>query len=145
MTIPSVQSSSPPQTSGWAVSARRNTAATLTIQTAEGDTVKLSFAARSATDALSVSGGDSSLSGASASDSVSVSLTTEGDLNKDEIRDIKRLIHKFAAAVRDTSNGNTDKAAQRFLRGGKYGSLSGFSVNVTSDRAVEAASVDYLA
>src|SRR6185295_14276096 len=106
--------------------------ADITIVTREGDTVtlsssksaELSFATYSA---LGQAGkASASLSGMTAElqRSTSLSISFAGDLNKEELMDIRRALQTFQKAAHDVLTGHAEKAASRTAKLAKLDQIS---------------------
>ena len=119
------------------------TSGALSITTEDGDRVTLSYSALQAMAAASVSvaDGNTSADGVSASSlrSASVSLSVDGQLDKQETSDITKLFKRFFHAVQDLFRGAPEKAAARLAKGGGLDSLSGFSFSLQQQSVAAAA------
>jgi hypothetical protein len=62
-----------------------------------------------------------------------LSISVEGDLSRDELHDIRKLVHDLDKVVRDALRGRDDKAADRAARIGDLGSLAGFELVVNHE------------
>ncbi len=125
------------------IAKRTETSGALSITTDDGDRVTLSYSALQALAAASVSvaDGHTPVEGVSASSlrSVSVSLSVEGQLDKQETSDITKIFKRFFRAVQDLFRGAPEKAAARLAQGGGLDSLSGFSFNLQQQSVAAAA------
>jgi hypothetical protein len=93
--------------------AARTSSVDFTLTTADGDRVTLSTATTEVLGAVAVTGKDGTSQAAVASSETTFSLTVEGSLDKDELRDLRKVA-KFlakAAAGRDV-----EKLAKRLSR-----------------------------
>ena len=106
-----------------------------TIVTAEGDKVTLS-ASRSAElsfstyDSAGKTRGSKGLSEAKFSASREFSLAIEGDLNKEELKDIRRAIKTVMKSAGDVLKGDTEHAAERVSKLGKLDTLASIDADV---------------
>jgi hypothetical protein len=115
MRVDSAASVPQPQTGTAAAftGAARTSSMDFTLTTADGDRVTLSTATTEVLGAVAVTGKDSTSQAAFASSETTLSLTVEGSLDKDELRDLRKVA-KFlakAAAGRDVG-----KLAKRLSR-----------------------------
>lgn len=90
------------------ISAQSQESVKLEITTAEGDKVELSARSR---DYLRASAGREGVQASQGSE-FDVSVKVDGNLNGDEIADIKKLAEALAASVNDVQQGNLGKAAE---------------------------------
>ena len=118
--------------------------ADITIVTREGDTVtlsssksaELSFATYSA---LGQAGkASASLSGMTAElqRSTSLSISFAGDLNKEELMDIRRALQTFQKAAHDVLTGHAEKAASRTAKLAKLDQISSIEADLIFNREV---------
>jgi len=123
----------------------RETSARLTIVTDEGDRVTLS--SRSAVSAgIGVydfrDGGQAAHAEAMQfSSSREFELSVEGDLSKEEMKDIRRVINGVEKVTRKFLAGDLDGAARKAAKLGELGSLAGFDYSFQQREAVVAAGV----
>jgi hypothetical protein len=61
------------------------------------------------------------------------SISVDGDLSRDELHDIRKLVHDLDKVVRDALRGRDEKAADRAARIGDLGSLAGFELVVNHE------------
>ncbi len=129
--------------------AERNTAATLTIQTADGDTVSLSVESQRRVEQSGVRTAGAAARSSREESSVSVSVTAQGDLDATELKDIEKLVNRFAAGIRDVEQGRSERAAARFERipagGPKLDTLAAYAVSIQSEEATQSARFSTLA
>jgi hypothetical protein len=93
------------------VSQSQNTAVTLV--TAEGDTVTLSSGSESQVQFETYNADGASVSSLSGEWSRSFSLSIEGDLNRKELRDIRKAVRTIEKVNRTLARGDADKAAEQ--------------------------------
>jgi hypothetical protein len=143
---PVAKSSEPPRAvvKGQTYSAERNTSATLTLRTDDGDTVSLTFESASRLESARVRGGGVEASETLREESYSLSLSAQGDLDAEELADISKLVRKLAAGVRDVERGRPERAAERLLRG-EYDSLASYGVEIQSEVTTERSRFSLLA
>ena len=103
----------------------------ISLTTAEGDRVTISAdwsrASGLATSHSRQGGAMLSSYSLSGLEQQSYSLTVQGDLNEEELRDIERLVAKLTDIAYDFFNGDGEKAVQGALNLGSMGSISELS------------------
>lgn len=140
MTMPSLLTSQYPAAQPWqqdfsmqqtAVQSRQTE---ITMTTSEGDRVTLSTSLENLRALqYSASGTDQSLSFVAASlNTASFSMTVEGDLNAQELADIKSLVNDLSHIAKDFFKGNMDQAMNKAMDIGDTGTINGFSAAFTS-------------
>src|SRR5436190_6033190 len=107
-----------------AVSIASSQSSDITIVTAEGEKVTISsnFSSElsyASYDAKGRMGGAASAQAAEFHASRDLSFTVEGDLSRDELKDIRRAVKTIMKATRDALSGEPDKAADRAEKLGK--------------------------
>jgi len=114
------------------------------IVTAEGDTVTLS-ANKTADLSYSTYNAHGSIDGKSVSVSAmsaemhqtsAFSLTVDGDLNKEELKDIRRAIRIIEKSAHDVLTGHADKAASRTAKLAKLDQLASIDADVEFQQEV---------
>jgi hypothetical protein len=121
-----------------AAAVTRESTSQLTIVTDEGDRVTLSLRSSVAEGAATYSfrghgaGGVRAVEAAASQRSVTreATLLVEGDLSKDELKDIRRLIHDARGVARRFFRGDLAGALARVAHIDAGGSLAGFSLSV---------------
>jgi len=118
--------------------------ADITIVTAEGDTVtlssnksaELSFATYDAQG--QVNGSSAHLSGMSMElhRTSDFSISVDGDLNKDELKDIRRAIRTIQKAANDVLKGHEDKAAARTAKLARLDQIASIDADMEFNREV---------
>jgi hypothetical protein len=104
----------------------------LEITTAEGDKVTLSFsqAAERSRARGAVEGSDTGVTRTQAtaqSSQVQLSVSVEGDLSKQELEDIGKLVNALSRATRSIQSGDIEKASRAISRANQLGSISQYS------------------
>lgn len=106
-----------------ATASSRVTTSELSLTTSEGDKV-----------VLSISQGSSSATAAEGVDYASlrsrqsaVTIQVEGDLNREELQDIRRLARIVSRAAGDVLRGDHERAARRVARAGDLDSIQSFA------------------
>ena len=93
--------------------AARTSSFDLELTTADGDRVTLSASTTDVLGAVSVTGKDGTSHAAVSSSETSLSLTVEGTLDKDELRDVRKIV-KFLA--RAAAGHDVEKLTKRLSR-----------------------------
>lgn len=109
-------------TASQRVAGEQSSSLQLTVTTAEGDTVTLSAQALSAF-ALESSEGRRS---ASTNQELSLSVSIEGDLNQEELADIRKLALALGKSVRQAERGNMAKALRTVARASDEDTIAAF-------------------
>lgn len=128
-------------------SAASHTDASLSITTAEGDSVTISFAQDSSATYSSLVRARRGAEGAertrqsqlSLQSSSSLQVQVQGDLNDQEMKDIQDLVQRVSQALRDFVSGDPSQAADRLSVPAGLGSLSGFQLEMHHDESVSVA------
>ncbi len=125
------------------VSVSQSQTSDITIVTAEGDKVTISASAMAELSYPTYNGkGQTGQSSESTSSMAEIrtgqqfSLTVEGDLNKDELKDIRRALKTIMKATKDLLRGHTEKAADRTAKLSKLDQLASIDAAVTFTREV---------
>jgi len=129
-----------------AVSVTRSLSSDITIVTAEGDKVTLSADSVSELSYASYdSKGRMGESGFAVAGefhaSRELSITVEGDLSRDELKDIRRAVKTIMKATRDALSGDPEKAAERVEKLGNLDQIASVEAAVTVSREVSVARV----
>jgi len=127
-----------------AAAVTRESTTQLTIVTDEGDRVTLSVHNALAVGAATYSfrgqgdGGALAVDAAARQRSVSreASLVVEGDLSRDELRDIRRLIHDARGVAKRFLRGDVAGALKRAARIDEGDSLAGFALSIQRTETV---------
>lgn len=106
------------QTNQFQARARQSTAANLTLTTAEGDQVTLSFRQDSR---ARLSPGR-----ASAAQQTEVAVKVEGNLSDEEVQDIQELLGKLSEGVKSLNQGDPAAALQKLDAIDDLGSIQSF-------------------
>ena len=106
--------------------ASQSTTTSLSLTTAEGDKVILSFSSGS-TSAVASEGTDYA---SIRSRSSEVKIQVEGDLSADELKDIRKLAKIVSRAASDILRGDTQHAAQRVEQANHLGSIQSFAFSL---------------
>lgn len=123
----------------------------ITIFTAEGDKVTLSSSvARQmeyATYSAQGENGSASARSASYQSQRSFSFTVEGDLNREELHDIRKALRTIRKAERDVAKGDTEKALERTARLQRLDTIAELDaqIAVTQTVSVQQAAVQQVA
>ena len=115
------------------VSAAQSTSLELTVTTAEGDKVTLSA---EAVNALSLSSDGSSRTLATTRQ-LSLSISVEGDLNPEELDDIRKLALALGKGVHQAKQGNLAQALQTVSRNTDESTIAGFQFRYEQVAALE--------
>jgi hypothetical protein len=103
----------------------------LSLTTAEGDKVVLSIS-RGSTSAAATDGGDyASLR----TRQTQVKIQVDGDLNADEIEDIRKLAKIVSRAASDVLRGNIGRADHRVAKADKLDSIQSFAFSLNQQVA----------
>ncbi|MFN7936080.1 MAG: hypothetical protein U0R19_22305 [Bryobacteraceae bacterium] len=105
-----------------AASGQQSSSLDLSVTTAEGDKVTLSA---QALQAFSLESGDGKAS-ASASRQLSVSVNVEGDLNEEELADIRKLALALGKSVRQAERGNIGQALRTVAKAADEDTIAAF-------------------
>lgn len=111
-----------PLAANRSVSGEQKSSLELTVTTAEGDKVTLSAQALQAFSVQS-GGGRRSLS---RSNELSVSVNVEGDLNQDELDDIRKLALALGKSVRQAERGDIGKALRTVAKASDEDTIAAF-------------------
>lgn len=111
-----------PVAASRSVSGQHSSSLELTVTTAEGDKVTLSAQALQAFSAESGGGRTS----ASRSQELSVSVNVEGDLNQEELDDIRKLALALGKSVRQAERGDIGKALRTVARASDEDTIAAF-------------------
>lgn len=119
--------------------------AEITMTTAEGDRVTLSSSMENLTAMqYNATGGGQSTSFIAATLSTSsYTMTVEGDLNVQELADIKSLIHDLSRIAKDFFKGNLDQAMNKAMAIGDTGTINGFAASFTATSMTSSLLSDY--
>jgi hypothetical protein len=126
----------------------RRTAADFSIVTAEGDKVTLSLNSAESAGAYRYSaqgrleGGTQSAvaAGSVYESSTSLSLSIQGELSKEEIRDIQKAIKTVAKVYRDLAKGDEEQAVKRASKLDKLDSIAELAASISVSEAAFSAS-----
>ncbi len=136
--------SSTPSESTTSQSLAQNKTAQISFTTREGDQVTISTsqlrAAAMASRARSDGTGSTSSFTAAALKTDSFSMTVQGDLNEEELKDISHFMTNLTAIAGDFFNGDSEKAIAGATQLGELGSLSKLSAEFTSSTAISSRS-----
>ncbi len=127
------------------VNISRSQSSDFTIVTAEGDTVTLS-SSRSSELAFATynplgDSGSASRSAASFSTSRDFSFSVEGDLNKEELKDIRRAIKTVMKSARDVLRGDDEKAFRRASKLSNLDQIASLDANLHFRREISTTQV----
>jgi hypothetical protein len=120
-----------------AAAARTETTTGLTVTTAEGDRVTLSFESRSEGGLYDIRAPGARAAGQFQSSQVEAEVTVVGDLNAREIADLGRLLRMVGKAARKLEGSNPAQALAAFRNFSRLGSLA--SANIQYSRTEESA------
>jgi hypothetical protein len=123
--------------------------ADITIVTAEGDTVtlsssksaELSFATYSAQGQMGGSSGSISGMSAELHRTSEFSFTVDGDLNKEELRDIRSAIRTIQKAAKDVLKGHDEKAEARTAKLSNLNQIASIDADLEFNREVSVTQV----
>ncbi len=128
-----------PQTAASAQASARELSGSLSITTADGDRVTLSFQAAAS---LSSAQWDTRRGGSrqrsetsSASQALNVSVSFEGEFDQRELADIRKLLDSFTGAVGDLARNSVEGAYGRMSGLGALESLAGFTYGLQMNEA----------
>ncbi len=137
-------------TGATAVSAQSHLATELTVVTREGDTVTLDWSRdASVTYSRSTAAVDrdgdgtpdttSEITSLERSVKTAFSLNVQGDLNEQELADIRRIVHAVKHALRDFAHGDAAGAAEDIARARTSGSLASVQAEFEATSSVTVA------
>ncbi|MCC6540064.1 MAG: hypothetical protein IT162_21125 [Bryobacterales bacterium] len=114
----------------FSAQASQSTSAELSLTTADGDKVTLSFS-NSSSQAISAGKSEGSFDYSSLRQrSTSVSIEVEGDLSKEELQDIQKLAKILTKAAGEALSGNTEQAQARAAKADKLDSIASFAYSL---------------
>jgi hypothetical protein len=131
--------------SSTAVAAASRQSLDLTIVTADGDRVTLSSnssvtAAYATYQGSTGQGSTVRATGQTSSSSFNLSLSVEGNLSQDELKDIAKALQAYSSALKDILAGNMEPAAAHAGQISKLDEIASFEASFTSEQAVSAQS-----
>jgi hypothetical protein len=124
-------------TESTAVAATNRQTLSLSFTTAEGDTVTISTTSSCVTAAASYKGaGSAQVSTGARTDEFSLSI--DGNLNREEMKDIVKAIRAYGKALKDTLNGRMQRAEAHLKELGRLDEIASSSATVTMQQAFSA-------
>lgn len=118
-----------------AANAHREASGDLTIKTREGDTVTLSAHLETDATFAAYRGRGAQASYLSLQSSSGFSISVEGDLSEQELKDVEKLVKQFGQELRQFFRGSDDASAADVGRG-DFSSLAGFAANFESSASL---------
>ncbi len=110
----------------------------IAVTTTEGDQVTLSSTASATAAAYAIYEGAVTARASAGIRSNEVSLSAEGDLNRQETKDIAKAIHAYAKVTRDMMSGRTQPAEAHAREFSRLDEISSFDATFTSQQSFTA-------
>ena len=126
-------------TTNRAASGNRSASLELTVTTAEGDKVTLSA---QALQAFSLQSGDGRAS-ASTTRQLSIAVNVEGDLNREELADIRKLAIAIGKSARLAERGNVSQATRTIAQASRKDTIATFQFHYERRAELQYGEVTY--
>lgn len=133
------------QTNSSSLNVKQDKNAEMELMTKEGDKVTLTFTSQASagysnydqTGRMGDTSWSTSMKSAYAETETNISIKIEGDLNKEELRDIMKAAKKLEKAMNKLVNGNADGAVDSLLDAAKGHTISSMESTLSYSRSIE--------